>query len=302
MALRVLVVGACLCDVSTKRVATAEDATSNAALVTLSAGGVARNIAESLVRLGCRVCLVSVVGVDAMAQVVEADLASHAIEPRLSRRGATGVYVALLTPEGVLERGFCDSREIEGLTAREAETLAGDLEEFDGSVLDANLSEDTITRLGERFRGHRLPYALEGVSNAKSVRIKKALAGCHLVKLNQTEARALTGIDCSTRDGAGAAARHLSQGGAENVVVSLGADGFHLLCRGHDAHVPAEPVDVNDATGAGDALLTVAFTGLLRKIPAPQLAQAMRHSAALACRSNRPVSPELGQHLFEAES
>jgi pseudouridine kinase len=301
VALRVLVVGACLCDVSARPIAPAEEATSNAALVALSAGGVARNIAESLVRLGCGVCLVSVVGVDAMAKVVEDDLASIAIEPRLLRRGATGVYVALLTPDGLLERGFCDSREIEGLTAREVEDLAGDLARFDGAVLDANLSEDTITQLAERFHERRLPYALEGVSNAKAVRINQALAGCHLVKLNQTEAHLITGIDCSTRDGAGKAARQLVQRGTRNIVVSLGADGFHLLCRGHDAHVPAEVVDVVDATGAGDALLTVAFTGLLRNVPAPELKQAMRRSAALTCRSERPVSSELGPHLFEAE-
>jgi pseudouridine kinase len=296
--LRVLVVGGCLCDLGVRPLGSIEPATSNAAEIGLVAGGVARNVAENLVQLGCEVALASQVGADPLARLVEDDLVGAGVEPRLVERGRTGLYVALLARSGNLDHGFCDPGGIEGLTAAEVEEVAGELSGYDGAVLDANLSAEALTGLAARLRASDIPYALEPVSNAKASRLTEAIPGCTLIKPNQTEARALTGVDSTTRSGTAAAARRLAQLGARNVVVSRGADGFHLLCDGFDGHVAAEPTELVDVTGAGDALLSAAFVGLLQGLPAPALSTAMRRCAALVCGSSRPVSSAIGPEVF----
>jgi pseudouridine kinase len=299
VAQRILVVGGCICDVSVRPSGAVDPATSNPAEIAVATGGVARNVGENLVRLGCEVVLVSAVGRDALADRVGRDLAEIGIDARLVRRGRSAVYVALLGADGTLERGFCDPGGIEALEGAEVEALAGDPARFDGAVLDANLSAETLAAVSGSLRGRGVPYALEPVSDAKSERVRGALAGCALVKPNATEAEALTGLACTSREGAAAAARRLEAAGAGSVVVSTGADGFHLLCPGFDAHVDAEATEVTDATGAGDALLATGFVGLLRGVPGPRLARAMRRAAALACRAGGPASPHVGPGLFE---
>jgi ribokinase len=57
-------------------------------------------------------------------------------------------------------------------------------------------------------------------------------------------------------------ARSLTGPGA--VVVTLGADGALVVADGVETHVPAEPVDVVDTTGAGDAFCGALADGLAR--------------------------------------
>jgi sugar/nucleoside kinase (ribokinase family) len=83
------------------------------------------------------------------------------------------------------------------------------------------------------------------------------------------------------------------------VVLSRAADGFHLLWEGYDAHVPNASTLLVDASGGGDALLAAAVAGLLRQLPAEAIAAALRRSAALACATRLPVSPELTPAVLE---
>ena len=86
-----------------------------------------------------------------------------------------------------------------------------------GIVTAAALRTVRMLRLAARFRQKKLPYALEPVTNVKAPRIAAAIPGCQLVKPNQSEARVLTGIDCTSVEEAGRAARRLAEGGAGSV-------------------------------------------------------------------------------------
>lgn len=86
---------------------------------------------------------------------------------------------------------------------------------------------------------------------------RAAARGAFLVKCNRAEARLLTGEEDPAR-----AADGLLAGGAEHVVVTLGADGALLRGPGLRLDVPGVPARPVDATGAGDAVTGVLLARL----------------------------------------
>lgn len=85
--------------------------TSNPVTSARSFGGVARNVAESLARLGTRVAWVSAVGDDESGRFLLAHLAGIGIDVSHVRTvpgRATAEYVAVVEPSGELAIGLAD--------------------------------------------------------------------------------------------------------------------------------------------------------------------------------------------------
>ena len=102
----ILCVGGAVVDRKYTLTSHAVAATSNPAVATTSWGGVARNVAENLARLGVPVSLVSRVGDDAAG----ADLLRHTAAAGVDVSGVlvggtTAEYVAVLDPAGDLVLG-----------------------------------------------------------------------------------------------------------------------------------------------------------------------------------------------------
>ncbi len=104
------------------------------------------------------------------------------------------------------------------------------------------------------LRLHRWPSAERAAQAARA-----CVDGAFLVKANVEEARLMTG----ERDPARAAAG-LIAGGAQHVVITLGAEGALLRGGRLDREVRAPEVETVNTAGAGDALLGVLLAGLAR--------------------------------------
>lgn len=295
--MRLLVIGSAIVDFVARPTSVVAKGTSNEGQIQLGAGGAGRNVAENLKRLGCEVTLVTDLAEDFLGRFLLENLQNLGIETRLARRERTGIYLALLNGDGSLDRGFCQTGT-EAVTAEEILAVLPDLSSFQGVVLDANLGEDCLSTLAARCQALKLPYALETVAHERCLRVQAALPGCTLIKPDRAEAQALSGLPCRTRSEAVACARILRQRGAEHVIVSLSEEGFHTEAPGFSAHTNPAPTRVVDVTGAGDALFATAFVGLLQGLPLPQVLEAARRAAALACASPHAVSPDLGPGVF----
>jgi sugar/nucleoside kinase (ribokinase family) len=126
------------------------------------------------------------------------------------------------------------------------------------------------------FRLHRWTTGERAAQAARA-----CVPGAFLVKANAEEARLLTGERDPDRAAAG-----LRAAGAQNVVVTLGAEGALLRGgRGIDRDVPGVRADVVDTTGAGDALLGTLLAALgASGYYAPALAAALPDAVAAAAR------------------
>lgn len=109
--------------------------------------------------------------------------------------------------------------------------------------------------------------------------VQLALGCASLVKLNDGELAALVGAGHETPAGIEASARRLAQRHRlGRVCVTAGEKGAGLLWDGHWHWVDAQPINVRDTVGAGDAFLAGLLAGLLahRESPAEALARACR--------------------------
>ncbi len=230
---------------------------SNPGRIQSAPGGVARNVAENLARLGQPVRLLSVVGGDALGQSLLDRTQSVGVDVSAVQTvagGTTSTYLSIHNTQGELEFAINDMALLEQLTPTLLQSQAAVLQAASAIVVDANLSDATLAHvLGTDFGK---PVFADAVSVAKCRRLKLWLAAVYLLKVNRLEAQALCGTVVHTPEDAWTACRSLQAQGARQVVVSLGADGVCWVdADGLEGHHPAASIEVVNVSGAGDALL-----------------------------------------------
>jgi len=289
----VTVVGGANMDISAKAGSLMRAGDSTPGAIHYSPGGVGRNIAENLARLGIAVDLLSVVGDDAfgkqlLASTAEAGVGVSSVVTVPGQRTAT--YLAMHQPDGEVAMAVNDMGILESLTP--AECARSKVLENTGAwlLLDCNLPEATIAhllRLGRKV-------AVDGVSVAKCRRIAGALSSIHLLKLNHMEATALSGITVGTLEQCIAAVQHFLDSGVERVLISFGASGSAWGQRGdRPVFRPSRRVPVLSSTGAGDALLSGVVASLVRGSPMKDAVDYGVACAELTLSSTFANSPEL---------
>lgn len=303
---RVLVIGAANTDivgVPEARSLRAHD--SNPGHVTVSAGGVGRNVAENLARLGADVVFVSAFGDDANGQARSAECASAGID--VSRAvltpGAPGpVYLAVLDEAGDLAVAVNDMRALECMGPDEVERALAGLARPDALVLDANLGAPALGRARDLMAG--VPLFLECVSAAKAPRLGGLLEGATAVHANVLEAVALTGGRFEqSLDGARHGAEALVELGVTAAYVTAGAHGIAYAARGGPAGVlPAPHARVVNATGAGDAFMAGVVAGTLAGKGADAVARVASACAAITLGDESTVAAGLGREAVEQET
>ena len=271
--------------------------TSNPVTSSRSFGGVARNVAETLSRLGISAALVSAVGADENGQALKRDLADVGVDISgvQERAGATTAeYVALVEPSGDLALGLADMAIFDGLTPGALDASTSLIESAALLFADCNLPASTLADLIARRREGRLPtLAVDAVSVPKAGRLPADLNGLDLLFLNQDEARAMLGPD------EGAAA--LLARGVGTVVLTRGPLGATIADREGVAELPAVPVGgVLDVTGAGDALVAATLMWIVQGHDPRTALQAGLAAAALTLEHPGGVRPDLSSDLLEA--
>lgn len=237
-----------------------------------SPGGVARNMAENLARLGHLTHLISAVGDDVfganlLAATAAAGVDTSAFKVLPGHRSAT--YLSVHGLDGDMNLAINDMALLEAVTPDFLRGHEALLRGAAGLVLDCNLPAPTLAWLLSQPWGN--PVFVDGVSVLKCQRVAGWLACIHTLKLNRLEAQALSGMPVHSPVEAGRAAAALHRLGVRNVVVSLGEMGVSWCDEGGEVGFrPAGPVTVVNTSGAGDALLAGLVHAQLAGMPLRQ--------------------------------
>jgi len=270
-----------------------------------SAGGVARNIAENLARLGLPVHLLTAVGADAAGQALLAQLQGLGVDcgGSLQAAGAaTGSYTAVLGPDGELVLALAHMELADRLDPAFLRQTAPRRASARWLVADLNLPRETLDELRAeaRLRGQRL--LVVAVSEPKMARLGADLRGVDLLVLNRGELGALVGRALTDDEALRQAWVALREAGLQRLVISDGAAG--LRCSDGDALValaapPLDPASIREVTGAGDAM-TAGIVAALHQDPEDlrgACALGLR-LAALTLQSEATVSEALSPALL----
>ena len=254
-------------------------------------GGVARNAAETLARLGVRARLISAVGRDASGDFLLDRARNAGIDVRLvdSVAGAaTSSYASILDRSGEPRLAVNDMHVIEAITADRIRGHSRVLQRAALVVADANLTEAALGALGDSIGD--VPLFADTVSAAKAVRFESILDRVHTLKTTPGEARALAGGE---QKSIAAAARWLRDRGVRRVFVTLGSQGVYFSSDDGEGALPARPPTASGAEfagGAGDAFLATLAWGHLRNRPLADVTKLALAAAGhvTACAENVP--------------
>jgi pseudouridine kinase len=280
----------------------------------MSPGGVGRNVAENLVRLGLSTELVTVMGDDTLS----AELAKSCGRQGIGIRGALRLsstpasqYICLLDggeeTRGRLIGAVAAMEAFDRLTPERLMERAGLLDAASLVFVDANLPAESIAWLAERYgRGRPSPVlggtkprlAFDPVSTAKARKAVDVIGAFDFAKPNRAEVEVLSGVHVASKADLPKAVAVLRDKGLGDVFVSLGAEGLYYEGIGPNGALqrgivipPALPV-VN-VSGAGDAAGAALAWGLLSDLELSQRAAFAVCAAALTTTSPETVCQEL---------
>jgi pseudouridine kinase len=294
--LGVVVFGAANVDIAASTTLALAAGDSTPGRITTAAGGVGRNIAENLARLGHPTRLVTAVGDDLQGQFLRdhtrragVDVSAWVVLPGQT----TGTYLSLNNPDGSLLAAVNDMAVLGLLTPSHLASHTARLANARAWVVDCNISEACIDWVMHNSAGK--PVFVDGVSSHKCLKVLPYLAQIHTLKINRLEAQALTGLPVNSAAQAIAAAQSLCALGTQNVVVSLGSGGVCWSSLSGHGQLPALQVSVVNSNGAGDALTAGLVHGALADWPLDQAVHFANACAALTMLSASANHPDLSE-------
>ena len=295
----VAVVGAVNVDISGTPATRLVAGDSNPGHVTVTLGGVGRNIAENLSRLGLQTQLITALGEDAHAGQLRQSCrelgidVSHSLSVPHAR---TSTYLGLNDCDGEVAAAVSDMAIYDALTPAYMRTKIEVLDHAALVVLDANLPAETVEYLAENCKA---PLFADPVSVKKAEKLKGALGSLTALKPNRSEAALLTGVEIRSNADLALAADAFFRLGLKNVFISLGAEGVYFNDGQESGVLPCFPSPVVNTTGCGDAFIAAAAAGYLNGVGLREMARMGLAASSICAGAESAVSPAVGMEAIE---
>jgi pseudouridine kinase len=299
----VLVVGMSCLDMKGRASDQLLPGTSVPGTVRVSHGGVGRNIAENLARLGVRTALISAVGEDRSGQRILAQATEVGIETEgmvVVPGTSTGAYLALLHPDGTRAYAIDDTHIGASITPRHITNHRRLMRDATMAVVDANVSPAALTTLFRLAGQYGVPVCADSTSVALAPRLQPHLSQLLLITPNVREAEILCQqrIKTGDRDAALAACRCMVAQGVQTAVITMAEEGLCYATLHESGYVPALLTEVIDPTGGGDALTAAIVFALLNQIPVSEAMRLGCSAASLTIACDQTVVPGLTLELL----
>jgi pseudouridine kinase len=279
---------------------------SNPGTVNTSPGGVARNIAENLARLGADCRLIAPVGNDYHGQLLMQQGNDVGIDMRNMLQfetASTSTYVSVLDDSGDMFVGISDMSILDRLNAEQLRLHEKMLQHASLVIADTNLTDSALRYLTSTCTAQAL--FVDTVSTTKAVRIKPYLAAVHTLKPSLIEAQALAGIRAPTDEQLPELAAWFHEHGVNRLFITLGSRGVFYStgnAQGIEKAVATGEPSIN-ASGAGDAFVAGLAHAWLQQWPLLKSVRFAMAAATLALADAATINPAMSiaavQKIYE---
>jgi len=295
---RIVAIGAAAVDRKYHALAPLVRGTSNPARGLRSFGGVARNVAENLARLGVATSLVTIMGEDETGREILRHLREVGVDvSQVTTTSAcpTAEYVAVLDHANDLAFGIANMAVFDQFGLAHLDRAWPHLASAAFVLADCNLPAEVLANLIVRGRSAGCRIAIDTTSTPKAARLPRDLAGVDILFTNRDEAAALLG---GAPKAPQAVVVALRARGAAHVVLTLGRAGCLVADDTGVTRVPAVATVTRDVTGAGDALVAGTLHRLLAGAALADAARSGVRLAAMTVASEATVLPALPEDLL----
>ena len=266
---------------------------SNPGSVSVSLGGVGRNIAHNLTLLGRDVHLLTAFGEDMNGQRVASSCGELGIDIRHALRtsdNATSTYLYITSPDGEMSVALSDMEICKRITPA---YLAANLTLLQNArlvIADTNIPAESLAYLAQNCKA---PLFCDPVSTAKAEKLRPILGKIHTLKPNRLEAELLTGIVIRDRVTAEEAAKALLEKGVKRVFLSMGADGVFAATKDESLWLSNLPGEMVNTTGCGDAFMAALAWCYTEEKSLKETALFGLAAAAIAMESPETINPAM---------
>jgi len=294
----VLVIGSAGMDVIGSTAQEPKNGISNPAHVRISFGGVSRNIAENLSRLGLDVHLITAVGNDDIGD----SLINHAENCGVhteycirSENNATGSYIGILNNKRELRFAMDDMSVLSSVNSSYIIKNKDLFKQADMVFLDMNLAPQTIKTIFSQAKIAKKPVVADTTSSNLAPKLLPYMAQIYMLTANAKEASALcqNPVDIQDRDSAFKAARCFINSGVDIALITLAEFGVSYATAETNGHISAVKTSIVDPTGGGDALTAAVIFGLLNNISLDESIMLGITAASMTLQYPGTVHPDL---------
>lgn len=275
---------------------------SNAGNVVISVGGVTHNILSNFVRMGGEAKMITSVGEDSFAPIIEKDLRDTGIDVSHIIRvpgAASAVYMAVLDDGGDLYIGVNALGIHANTIPRRLEKRRSIIEGASAIVCDTSIPAESLAYLAGEAAVDKAVF-VDPVSVGHARKLRGIVGLFHTVTPNLIELEEMSGIKVNGSDDLHRAASVLLEQGTKRVIVTLGSEGCY--CEDQNGTVLRKkfrPVErMENATGAGDAFLGGVLYGYLSGLDTDASLDMGLASGIIAISSRATIHPQMSMDLI----
>ena len=275
-------------------------ADSNPGRVSMSLGGVGRNIAHNVRLLGVDVRLLTAYGDDLNGERVAASCSALGIDMSCALRvpgGSTSTYLYLTDQEGEMALAVSDMEICNEITPAYLSANLQVLQNAQVVVADCNIPAESLQYLAENVT---VPLFIDPVSTIKAEKLRPILSRIHTLKPNRLEAELLSGVKIEGREDVAKAADKLMAMGVHRLFISLGADGVLAAMGEEKLWLPNLPGNMVNTTGCGDAFTAALVWAYLEGKDLRSTALAGLAAGSIAMESEQTINPAMSAELLKS--
>ena len=270
--------------------------------IKISFGGVCRNIAENLARVGVNTQFISTLGDDENGKSIleHSRKLGYNMENSLFLEGeSTPTYLAILNHQGEMESAVVDMESLNKMDERFVDEKHEVFENAEYTIVDSD-NPALLEYILKKYQG-KSKFILDPVSAKKARKIRHLIKYFHTIKPNRFETEALCGFKIETNDDLRKAGRFFIEQGVKNVFISLDADGiYYITSEGEEGTLACcEAIEVKNVTGAGDSFVAGIGYGYMNNL---NIKDTLKYSVAMSLITithEETINPKISHELVE---
>lgn len=229
---------------------------SNPGYVGVSFGGVGKNIAENIARLGINTKFITVFGQDLYGEKIKEHLTKLDIDVSDSlilENEETSIYLSILDSNREMNVAISSMDIFEKLTPDYLKNRNKKLDNAEIIIVDTNLEKESIEYITDF--NTKTKIMLDTVSTKKSEKVKDIIGKFYTIKPNKIEAELLSGIKINNNDDLDKAGKFFLEKGVTNIFITLGSEGVYYINESKKGIIKNPKVSPVNVTGGGDAFV-----------------------------------------------
>ena len=267
---------------------------SNPGKIEFCPGGVSRNIAENLARLGIKTELIAAIGDDPNGSLILNSCSSCGIGSEYSLivpNAVSSVYLAIMDNTRDMALALSDMKISDNISVKFLESRDEILKKSEAIVFDTCLTTDAMDYILNKYENK--PIYVDPVSAGKAKSLINLIGKVHTLKMNKLEAEFLSDTKINNNFDLEKTSLWFINQGVKRVFITLGRKGvFYRDLQNHGSYKPAA-AEIKNATGAGDAFMAGLVYGSLKNYDLEKIVRFASGVSSAALAGKKTVNPKI---------